>query len=138
MGMETKVRRSSLSAWRNANADPWPPRADMAEFTGAQETIPLGKKANKEAAERMRSGMVDMIHDAEEDEDDEEAREWEMAQIKRGEQRRDTGSNVRTLLWPLGEGRKADSCEAGGVEQAGVQASSKYEPPPFARTAFES
>lgn len=67
----------------------------MAEFTGARETVPLGKKANKEAAERMRSGMVDMIHDAEDDEDDDEAREWELAQIKRGEQQRTGASKVR-------------------------------------------
>ncbi|KAL8278337.1 hypothetical protein RQP46_009229 [Phenoliferia psychrophenolica] len=65
---------------------------DLAEFTGAQETVPLGKKANKEAAERMRSGMVDMIQDAQEDADDDEAQEWELAQIKRGEQRR-TGAS---------------------------------------------
>lgn len=60
----------------------------MAEFTGAQETVPLGKKANKEAAEKMRSGMIDMIQDVEEDEEDEESKQWEEAQIKRGEQRR--------------------------------------------------
>ncbi|KAM0752770.1 hypothetical protein T439DRAFT_342265 [Meredithblackwellia eburnea MCA 4105] len=65
---------------------------DMAEFTESQTTIPLGRKANKEAAQRLRSGMVDMIQDAqEEDEGDEEAREWELAQIRRGEQRRDAG-----------------------------------------------
>ena len=58
----------------------------------------MGKKANKEAAERMRSGMVDMILDAEEDEDDDEAREWELAQIKRGEQRRTDQSRVRSIL----------------------------------------
>lgn len=36
----------------------------------------------------MREGIIDMIQDAEEDEQDAEAREWEEAQIKRGEQRR--------------------------------------------------
>lgn len=66
----------------------------MAEFTGAQESIPLGKKANREAAKKLRTGMIDMIHDAEEEEDDEEAREWELAQIRRGEQGRDTMMQV--------------------------------------------
>lgn len=37
----------------------------------------------------MREGISDMIHDAqEEEEEDPEAREWEEAQIKRGEQKR--------------------------------------------------
>jgi GC-rich sequence DNA-binding factor len=63
---------------------------DAAEFTGALETVPLGRKANKLAADRMKAGMVEMIEDAEgeEGESDEEAREWEEAQIRRGEQRR--------------------------------------------------
>lgn len=69
---------------------------DLADFTGAKETVPLGKKANKAAAQLLRSGMIDMIQDAEEDEDDEEAREWELAQIRRGEQqRRESGNQVR-------------------------------------------
>lgn len=71
----------------------------MADFTGAKESIPLGKKANKIAADKMRSGMVEMIQDAEEeDEDDEESREWELAQIRRGEERRrDNGNSVSRL-----------------------------------------
>lgn len=37
----------------------------------------------------MRSGIIDLIEDAEEDQaEDEEGREWEEAQIRRGEQRR--------------------------------------------------
>lgn len=60
----------------------------MAAYTGADEKVPLGSKANKEAARKMREGIIDMIQDAEEDEQDAEAREWEEAQIKRGEQRR--------------------------------------------------
>jgi len=37
----------------------------------------------------MRSGMIDLIDDAEEYQaEDEEGREWEEAQIRRGEQRR--------------------------------------------------
>lgn len=64
---------------------------DAAEFTGALESVPLGRKANKLAAAKMKAGMAEMILDAEGEigeEDDEEAREWEEAQIKRGEQRR--------------------------------------------------
>lgn len=60
---------------------------DMADFTGAQEKVPLGKKANKEAAQRLKAGMIDMIDDVEDEPEDEEQREWELAQIKRGEQR---------------------------------------------------
>ncbi|KAK4050995.1 hypothetical protein OIV83_003124 [Microbotryomycetes sp. JL201] len=69
---------------------------DMAEFTGAQDKVPLGKKANKEAAQRLKSGMIDMIDEAEDDDADEETREWEQAQIKRGEQRYETLDNTST------------------------------------------
>lgn len=64
---------------------------DLADYTGASERVPLGKKANREAADRMRSGMIEMIQDvADEGEegDDAESREWEEAQIRRGEGRR--------------------------------------------------
>ncbi|CEQ40115.1 SPOSA6832_01682 [Sporobolomyces salmonicolor] len=59
---------------------------DMAAFTGALEKIPLGKKANKEAAVRMRTEMGEMIDDVEMDvaEEDEEMRRWEVEQIRRG------------------------------------------------------
>lgn len=70
--------------------------ADMADFTGVNESVPLGKKANKEAAKRLRTGMIDMIQDAEEEEEDEEAMEWEQAQIRRSEPRR----TVETLVRP--------------------------------------
>lgn len=61
----------------------------MAAFTESRDTLPLGQKANKLAAQKMRSGIIDLIEDAEEDQvDDEEGREWEEAQIRRGEQRR--------------------------------------------------
>jgi GC-rich sequence DNA-binding factor len=57
---------------------------DHAEFTGANERMPLGKKANREAARRMKEGIVDMIEEVQDDdESDEEAREWEEAQIRR-------------------------------------------------------
>lgn len=71
----------------------------MADFTGANESVPLGKKANKEAAERMKSGMIDMIQEvADEDPEDEEQREWEDAQIRRGESRR-SGKESKVCLF---------------------------------------
>ncbi|KAG8934755.1 hypothetical protein FRC02_009336 [Tulasnella sp. 418] len=54
---------------------------DMAEYTGAKERIPLGKKAKKEEARRRREGMIEMIENAEDD--DEESKEWELAQLRR-------------------------------------------------------
>ncbi|KAF8517432.1 nineteen complex-related protein 2-domain-containing protein [Hysterangium stoloniferum] len=54
---------------------------DMAEYTGAQERIALGKKGQKAAAQKKRMGMAEMIEDAEEE--DEETIEWERAQIRR-------------------------------------------------------
>lgn len=63
---------------------------ELAAYTGSLEKVPLGTKANREAAKKMRSGMEELILDAEEeDAGDEEAREWEEAQIRRGEQGRD-------------------------------------------------
>ena len=59
---------------------------DMAEYTGAQERIPLGKKATELRKQAVRAGMVDLINDAaDEDEDDDEVREWEAAQARRGD-----------------------------------------------------
>ncbi|KAI5481193.1 GC-rich sequence DNA-binding factor [Pseudohyphozyma bogoriensis] len=58
---------------------------EMAEFTGAQEKVALGKKANKEAAARLRKGMEEMIDDAEEDAEQDG---WEEEQIRRGEGRK--------------------------------------------------
>ena len=62
----------------------------MAEYTGAQEAIPLGKKATKERERLRREGIVSLINDAEEEDDeDDEGLEWEMAQsihpLTRGE-----------------------------------------------------
>ncbi|GJJ15762.1 hypothetical protein Clacol_010040 [Clathrus columnatus] len=54
---------------------------ELAEFTGAQERIALGKKARKKEDSQRRLGMIEMIEDAEEE--DEETREWELAQIRR-------------------------------------------------------
>lgn len=59
---------------------------ELAEYTGAQERMPLGKKA--EAAhearrkEEMREALADGGEDAEMDEEDEE---WEQAQMRRNE-----------------------------------------------------
>lgn len=59
---------------------------DMAEYTGARERIPLGKSATEQRKKAVRAGMVDLINDAaEEDEDDDEVREWEAAQARRGD-----------------------------------------------------
>lgn len=80
---------------------------DMAEFTGANERVPLGKKANAEAARRLKAGMMELIDDAEmggggggrgpgagdDDDDDEETRRWEAEMMRRGEQH--YGSHAR-------------------------------------------
>ena len=59
----------------------------MAEYTGAQETIPLGKKATKERDRQRKEGMLEMINDFGEDStEDEDMVEWELAQVRRGEQ----------------------------------------------------
>ena len=68
------------------------------EFTGASERIPLGKKGKKELEKRRKEELRGLIEGEEamdlvdggdrlEPEEDEEEREWQMAQIKRGEQR---------------------------------------------------
>lgn len=76
---------------------------DMAEFTGAKERIALGKKGRKEEEKRRRAGIAEAIEDGlvvylalsnydakllarciSQEDGDEEAKEWEMAQIRRG------------------------------------------------------
>ncbi|KAG8898670.1 hypothetical protein FRB99_007237 [Tulasnella sp. 403] len=57
---------------------------ELANYTGAKERVALGKKSQKAEAKRRRAGMLEMIEDAEHD-DDEETREWEMQQIRRNE-----------------------------------------------------
>lgn len=59
---------------------------DLAQFTGADETVPLGRKANRDAAIKLRGEMGEMIEEAEGDvsEEDEEMKRWEEAQIRRG------------------------------------------------------
>ncbi|KAK4683886.1 hypothetical protein P7C73_g6329, partial [Tremellales sp. Uapishka_1] len=60
---------------------------DLADFTEANTRLPLGRNANKQAARRMKGEIGEMIADREaEDEDDEEANEWELAQVRRAAQ----------------------------------------------------
>lgn len=57
----------------------------MAAFTDSLSRLPLGKRANAEAARRLREEMGEMIDDVEMDvrDEDEEMKEWEEAQIRR-------------------------------------------------------
>ncbi|KAI0631928.1 nineteen complex-related protein 2-domain-containing protein [Trametes polyzona] len=55
---------------------------EFAEYTSAQERIALGKKSRKKEAQKRREEMNEMIVDAEEE--DEETREWEQEQLRRG------------------------------------------------------
>ncbi|KAH9924304.1 GCFC-domain-containing protein [Epithele typhae] len=55
---------------------------EFAEYTSAQERIALGKKSRKKEAQKRRVEMNDMIVDAEEE--DEETKEWEQEQLRRG------------------------------------------------------
>ncbi|GAA5934347.1 uncharacterized protein JCM15063_004548 [Sporobolomyces koalae] len=59
---------------------------DLAAYTGSMDKIPLGRKANREAAIKLRGEMGDMIDDVEGDVsgEDEEMKRWEDAQIRRG------------------------------------------------------
>lgn len=54
---------------------------DDAEYTGAQERIALSKKGRKNAEKERKKGIVELIEEA--DEQDEETMEWELAQVKR-------------------------------------------------------
>ena len=62
---------------------------EHAEYTGAGERVALGRKAGKAAERKRREGMLELIDDAEmeaqeAEEDDEEEKAWEAAQIRRG------------------------------------------------------
>ena len=69
---------------------------DQAEYTGASDRIALGKNARATEKKSRKEGMRDLIDEVmmEEEEGDlmglsgeeEESRQWELAQIKRGEQ----------------------------------------------------
>lgn len=71
----------------------------MAEYTGATETVPLGRKATKAHVSQLRNDAQTLIDDAEAeavDEQDEEAMEWENAQIRRGGQQYRDGPRDET------------------------------------------
>jgi GC-rich sequence DNA-binding factor len=65
---------------------------DLADFTGSLESVPLGRKANRQAAIKLRGEMGEMIEEVEGDlsgaeggeDEDEEMKRWEQSQIKRG------------------------------------------------------
>ncbi|KAF7980000.1 hypothetical protein HWV62_40096 [Athelia sp. TMB] len=54
---------------------------EFAEFTSAQERIPLGKEGKKAAASKRKEVMEEMLADAEEQDD--ETMEWEQEQLRR-------------------------------------------------------
>jgi hypothetical protein len=90
--MVMKVRLHTLSSFPSFQC------ADLAAYTDSLTSLPLGKKANKAAALKMRQEMGEMIDDVgmEVEEEDDEQREWEAAQIRRagGERvKRDEGKN---------------------------------------------
>ncbi|GAA97057.1 uncharacterized protein L969DRAFT_96943 [Mixia osmundae IAM 14324] len=76
---------------------------DMADFTGARETMPLVKNPLAKMASDRRDDIIRMIDDADDDaampmdEEDEEVREWEDAQIKRGDQSRRTQNGATQI-----------------------------------------
>ncbi|TBU23747.1 GCFC-domain-containing protein [Dichomitus squalens] len=55
---------------------------EFAEYTSAKERIALGKKSRKKEAQKRREEMNEMIVDAEDE--DEETKEWEQEQLRRG------------------------------------------------------
>ncbi|KAJ3546685.1 hypothetical protein NMY22_g1952 [Coprinellus aureogranulatus] len=55
---------------------------EFAEYTSAQERIALGKKSRKLEASKRREAMQELINEAEEV--DEESKEWEQEQLRRG------------------------------------------------------
>jgi GC-rich sequence DNA-binding factor len=72
----------------------------------------------------MRSGMVDMIQDAEEEDEDEEAKEWEEAQIRRGQTRRGGSTQVSGSDRP--ERRQLTFLRSVDLLKTALQASSEY------------
>jgi hypothetical protein len=81
--MKVRFARSSLAIFRSLTL--FPHFADLAAFTDSTITLPLGKKANKAAALKLRQEIGEMIDDVgmEVEEEDDEQREWEAAQIRR-------------------------------------------------------
>ena len=58
---------------------------EFADYTSAQDRIALGKKSRKVEAAKRREAMKEMIEDVYVgDEEDEETKEWESEQLRRG------------------------------------------------------
>ncbi|GAA5838754.1 hypothetical protein JCM11251_006727 [Rhodosporidiobolus azoricus] len=75
---------------------------ELAAYTDSLTSLPIGKKANKAAALKLRQEMGEMIDDVAMDveEDDEEMREWEEAQVRRaggGDERRHRRDQVDVM-----------------------------------------
>lgn len=98
VGMPTSKRESRLVREEDELGEA---EDDFSAFTGAQERIALGKKGQKAMERKRKDEMRALIEATQEDDDvlllggkgpaieeDEEEREWELAQIRRGEQRR--------------------------------------------------
>lgn len=98
VGMPTSKRESRLVREEDELGEG---EDDFSAFTGAKERIALGKKGRKEMERKRKEEMRALIEGGQDDDDvmllggknasvegDEEEREWEMAQIRRGEQRR--------------------------------------------------
>jgi GC-rich sequence DNA-binding factor len=102
VGMPTSKRESRLVREEDEIGEG---EDDFSNFTGAEERIALGKKGRKDMERKRKEEMRALIEGGQEDdqdvlmlgggggkkvdqEEDEEEREWEMAQIRRGEQRR--------------------------------------------------
>lgn len=104
VGMPTSKRESRLVREEDELGEG---EDDFSAFTGAKERIALGKKGRKDMERKRKDEMRALIEGGQDDddvmllgggkkaninEDDEEEREWELAQIRRGEQRRGTAT----------------------------------------------
>ncbi|KAF8319659.1 hypothetical protein DL93DRAFT_2164354 [Clavulina sp. PMI_390] len=72
---------------------------DMAQYTEAQDRIALGKKARKNAAKQRKATIAELIDEAEDDEEDEEMKDWENAQLRRGGLVSDEGVTQEDLTY---------------------------------------
>ncbi|GAA6064227.1 hypothetical protein JCM10212_000374 [Sporobolomyces blumeae] len=87
---------------------------DLAAYTGANETIPLGRSANKIASLKLRSELGELIDEVEMEDgdgdggsaDDDDMRKWEDELVRRGDQGRsrkqdgDNKSGAKTAYRP--------------------------------------
>lgn len=100
VGMPTSKRESRLVREEDELGEG---EDDFSAFTGAKERIALGRKGRKDMERKRKEEMRALIEGGQDDDDvmllggkkaqtndddDEEEREWELAQIRRGEQRR--------------------------------------------------